>query len=130
MPLPQVGELLRGHGVGAVQLRCAADEPVHPGLSRAERQVVRHQLGDSGLALLGLAPYVTLADGAAGLAAHLDLAFDPGAPALRLMPGGSGAAVAYLTRAAATLAAAAAQARGSGYGCWSRHTTSSGAAPT
>jgi len=85
LPLPEVVELLRRHGVGAVQLRCADDEPVHAGLSARDRRRVRREL--AGLTLTGLATYVDLSDGAAGLDAHLDLARDLGAPALRLMPG-------------------------------------------
>ncbi|WP_433360575.1 sugar phosphate isomerase/epimerase family protein [Actinoplanes sp. CA-142083] len=85
LPLPEVRTLLRRHGIGAVQLRCADDEPVHVGLSGRERRQARRDL--EGLTLTGLATYVNLSDGAAGLDAHLDLALDLGAPALRLMPG-------------------------------------------
>lgn len=87
LPLPAVGALLRRHGVRAVQLRCAADEPVHAGIDAAARRTARRVLDDHGLTLTGLATYVNLSSGAAGLDAHLDLAHDLGAPALRLMPG-------------------------------------------
>src|SRR5690348_2426867 len=104
LPLDQVSSLLRRHGVGAVQLRCADDEPVHTGLSRRERQAARRQL--DGLTLIGLATYVNLSAGASGLEAHLELAQDLGAPALRLMPGDGDPAPG--------LATAADRARGSG----------------
>jgi len=103
-----VGELLRRHGVGAVQLRCAPDEPVHVGLGRAGRAAVRRELRDAGLELIGLATYVRLADGAVGLAEHLELARDLGAPAIRLMPGDDE------TAAARSLAQAVERAAGSG----------------
>ena len=99
LPLRHVAELLHRHGVDAVQVRCAPDEPVHVGLGPAARRAARGELG--GLTVLGLATYVRLDDGAAGLDAHLELAHDLGAPALRLMPGAGPA-----ERAADTLAAA------------------------
>jgi sugar phosphate isomerase/epimerase len=120
LPLPEVAELLRRHGVGALQLRCAADEPVHVGLTAAARSAVRRDLRAAGLTLIGLATYVRLADGAPGLDEHLELAHDLGAPALRLMPGGPGAdpfapvPPDVATRAAEALADAAARAAGSG----------------
>ena len=114
LPLDRVGALLRRHGVRAVQLRCAEDEPVHVGIDAAARRAARRRLGDDGLVLLGLATYVTLSAGAAGLAEHLELAHDLGAPALRLMPGGEGDPQAHLAYAAQTLAEAAVRAQGSG----------------
>ncbi|GIM89109.1 sugar phosphate isomerase/epimerase family protein [Paractinoplanes toevensis] len=123
LPLPQVGALLRRHGVGALQLRCAADEPVHVGLNAAARSGVRRDLRAAGLTLIGLATYVRLADGAPGLTEHLRLAQDLGAPALRLMPGGpdplrtgpmSPVPADVFDRAAEALADAAARAAGSG----------------
>lgn len=104
LPLDRVSELLRRHGVGAVQLRCAEDEPVHVGLDKRGRRTARRQL--AGLTLTGLATYVDLSGGADGLEAHLDLALDLGAPALRLMPGNGDAA--------RGLATAVERARGSG----------------
>lgn len=114
LPIDQVGVLLRRHGVEAVQLRCAADEPVHVGLDPAARRAVRRQLGDEGLILLGLATYVNLAGGAGDFAAHLDLAHDLGAPAMRLMPGGADHPSTHLQRAAETLGRVATRAQGSG----------------
>ncbi|MEV6847519.1 hypothetical protein [Actinoplanes sp. NPDC051411] len=66
LPLPEVGALLRRHRVSAVQLRCAADEPVHVGLSPSARRRAREQLESAGLTLLGLATYVQLSSGADG----------------------------------------------------------------
>jgi sugar phosphate isomerase/epimerase len=83
-----VAELLHRHHVGALQLRCAPDEPVHVGLSPRARSAVRRDLRTAGLTLIGLATYVRLSDDANGLAEHLALAQDLGAPSLRLMPGG------------------------------------------
>jgi sugar phosphate isomerase/epimerase len=114
LPIPEVGTLLRRHGVGAVQLRCAADEPVNIGLSATDRRAARRRLGDEGLILLGLATYVNLTGGAADFVAHLDLAHDLGAPALRLMPGGADHPSTHLQRAAETLARVASRAAGSG----------------
>ena len=87
LPLDRVAALLHRHGVDAVQLRCAADEPVHAGISPAARRAARRLLADEGLRLIGLATYVKLSEGASDLPAHLELAHDLGAPALRLMPG-------------------------------------------
>jgi sugar phosphate isomerase/epimerase len=111
LPLDEVGTLLRRHGVGAVQLRCAEDEPVHVGLDVRERKKARGQLRKDGLTLTGLATYVNLSgDGwASDLDAHLELAHDLGAPALRLMPGNAAPPV-----VATALARAADRARGSG----------------
>jgi sugar phosphate isomerase/epimerase len=131
LPLDEVGALLRRHDVPAVQLRCAADEPVHVGLAPAARRAARQTLADEGLILIGLATYVKLADGAPGFDEHLQLAHDLGATAMRLMPGGSeppgGRTVgspafdqathpsqAVLERAAETLARIAQRAAGSG----------------
>lgn len=113
-PIDQVGALLRRHGVEAVQLRCASDEPVHVGIDAAARRDIRRRLGDEGLALIGLATYVNLAGGATDFAAHLDLAHDLGAPALRLMPGGGDHPSTHLQRAAETLSRIAARTNGSG----------------
>ncbi|MFI5898270.1 sugar phosphate isomerase/epimerase family protein [Actinoplanes sp. NPDC051513] len=106
LPLDRVGALLRRHGVTGVQLRCAGDEPVHVGLGTRERRKTRRQLAGDGLTLTGLATYVDLSAGATGLQAHLDLAYDLGAPALRLMPGDGDPT--------AALATAVERARGSG----------------
>ncbi|MEU8656083.1 sugar phosphate isomerase/epimerase family protein [Actinoplanes philippinensis] len=112
LPLDRVARTLRRHGVGAVELRCADDEPVHTGLSRAGRRAARAAL--DGLRLVGLATYVRLTEGAAGLGEHLDLAYDLGAPALRLMPGGDGDPAPLLGPAATALADAVVAAEGSG----------------
>ncbi|MFF5297484.1 sugar phosphate isomerase/epimerase family protein [Paractinoplanes globisporus] len=84
LPLAQVAALVRPY---AIELRCAEDEPVHVGISKAARRDARQLLADEGVTLVSLATYVKLADGARGLDAHLELAHDLGAPALRLFPG-------------------------------------------
>lgn len=118
-----MGKLLRRHDVTAVQLRCAADEPVHIGLSPAARRAARETLADDGLILIGLATYVKLTDGAPAFDEHLELAHALGAPALRLMPGGPEPGStrpathpphAVLERAAESLARVAQRAAGSG----------------
>ncbi|MGY0230671.1 sugar phosphate isomerase/epimerase family protein [Longispora urticae] len=85
LPLTDVVALARRYGIGAVELRCAPTEPVHPGISRTERAVARVDL--DGLAVSGLATYITLSEGIDGLAEHVELAYDLGAGTLRLFPG-------------------------------------------
>ncbi|MGH8794351.1 MAG: sugar phosphate isomerase/epimerase, partial [Stackebrandtia sp.] len=88
-PVADVLATATRHGAGLVQLRVADDEPVHVGLSPAERRDVRDQFAAAGVGLAALATYVRLSDAdlAAPLAAHVELAADLGAPALRLFPG-------------------------------------------
>ena len=116
LPIDRVAALLRRHGVPGVQLRCAADEPVHTGIDAADRVAVRRTLEDDGIALVGLATYVRLSEGAPGLTDHLELARDLGAPALRIMPGGKSGLVGHdlVESAARTLSESAAEARAAG----------------
>lgn len=107
LPLREVGALLRRHGVSAVQLRCASDEPVNVAMPASARRRARGDLSE--LTLLGLATYVRLSSGADGFDEHLRLALDLGAPALRLMPGDG-----PVGAAAEALTAVAARAAGSG----------------
>lgn len=72
-----------------MQLRIADDEPVHVGLPAEQRRQVRRKFYTAGVRLGSLATYVKLSDPdiAASLEAHVQLAVDLGAPALRLFPG-------------------------------------------
>jgi sugar phosphate isomerase/epimerase len=87
--LDEVLALAVKHGADLVELRIADDEPVHIGLSGTERAAVKRRFAEAGVAFGALATYVKLSDpGLAGpLAAHVELAADLGAPALRLFPG-------------------------------------------
>lgn len=107
LTVPGVAALLRRHGVRHVELRCAPDEAVHIG---ADGRRLGRELTNEGLAVLTLATYVDLSAGASGFAEHLELAVSLGAPALRIMPGGS----AVVGPPAETLARIASESEGSG----------------
>ncbi len=88
-------DLARRYGFDGVELRAGPDQPVHTGLSDAQRQRVTRQLRESGVTPLSVASYVKIAapgpsdqevidDGTA----HLRLAADLGARFLRVFPGG------------------------------------------
>ncbi|GAB3448041.1 sugar phosphate isomerase/epimerase [Phycicoccus ginsengisoli] len=84
------------HGCTGVELRAAPDQPVHVGLSPADRASVRTALADHGLTALDVSSYVRVCppgdDSAvvADLRAHLRLAADIGALGVRVFPGGVG----------------------------------------
>jgi sugar phosphate isomerase/epimerase len=94
-PLEQVIDIaVRGPWRG-VELRAAPDEPVHVGLTAAEREGSRRLLADAGIGVLAVASYVEVdapdvSDEAciADLVAHVELASDLGAPFVRVFPGG------------------------------------------
>jgi sugar phosphate isomerase/epimerase len=89
--LPDVVALAGETGWTGVELRAAPDEPVHTGLTRAQRSAAVAQL--DGLAVACVASYVKVAaegeDEAcvADLLAHAQLAADIGAAAVRVFPG-------------------------------------------
>lgn len=88
LPLADVAALARKYGIGLVELRCAADEPVHVGLSKAEKDAARSAL--DGLGITALASYYRLCDDDVSiLADHVELAHDLQAPAIRIFPGRS-----------------------------------------
>jgi sugar phosphate isomerase/epimerase len=88
LPLPDVAALARKYEVPLVELRCADDEPVHVGLSKAERAKARADL--DGLEINALASYYRLCDDdIAKLEAHVELAHDLQASAIRVFPGRS-----------------------------------------
>lgn len=88
-PIEQVLTMAKQHGADLLQLRIADDEPVHPGLSSAQRSSVKREFAAAGIGFGALATYVRLSDPGLlePLKAHLDLAAELGAPALRLFPG-------------------------------------------
>jgi sugar phosphate isomerase/epimerase len=94
LPLADVVTLAQSTGWTGLELRVAPDEPVHVGLSAAERAAARAAL--SGVELLAIASYIKVANNAisdedciADALAHAALAADLGAPYLRVFPGGT-----------------------------------------
>src|SRR6185295_5915748 len=109
LPLPSVAVLAHRYGVPLVELRCAPDEPVNVEMSPAARAQARADL--DGLEINALASYYRLCDDPVSkLVAHVELAHDLGAPAVRVFPGKSPSTSVSL--AAERLAAAAAVADG------------------
>ncbi|MFF8031045.1 sugar phosphate isomerase/epimerase family protein [Streptomyces sp. NPDC016626] len=96
LPLTDVLALATAHGYHGVELRTHSEEPVHPGLTPAERADTAAAFKAAGVEPLGLAGYVPVA--APGedapvieeIRALLDLARDLGAPFVRVFPGGGG----------------------------------------
>ncbi|MFJ3983017.1 sugar phosphate isomerase/epimerase family protein [Streptomyces fungicidicus] len=94
LPLNDVLALATAHGYHGVELRAHPEEPVHPGLTPAQRSDAAAAFKASGVELLGLAGYARVA--APGedepvlteIRALLDLARDLGAPFVRVFPGG------------------------------------------
>ncbi|MFE6283325.1 sugar phosphate isomerase/epimerase family protein [Streptomyces sp. NPDC057877] len=93
LPLPDVTRLATEHGYHGVELRTHPEEPVHTGLSPAERTEVAAHFKATGVEILGLAGYARVAAPGddepvlAELRALLDLARDLGAPYIRVFPG-------------------------------------------
>lgn len=95
LPLREVVALARETGWPGVELRAAADEPIHIGLTAEERAAARAEL--DGVTPLCVASYVKVAaegstddaDDAvvADALAHAKLAADLGIPAVRVFPG-------------------------------------------
>ncbi|GAA4997551.1 sugar phosphate isomerase/epimerase family protein [Streptomyces siamensis] len=94
LPVPDVVRLAAAHGYHGVELRAHPEEPVHPGLTAAERADVAAAFKSLGIEILGLAGYARVAapgDDAPVLAEIrelVDLARDLGAPFVRVFPGG------------------------------------------
>ncbi|MGW8886476.1 sugar phosphate isomerase/epimerase family protein [Streptomyces sp. NPDC055749] len=94
MPIADVVRLAAGHGYQGVELRTHPEEPVHLGLSPAERAEVVQEFKSGGVEILTLAGYVRVAaEGAdepviAELAQLAELARDLGARNVRVFPGG------------------------------------------
>ncbi|MEV7232550.1 sugar phosphate isomerase/epimerase family protein [Streptomyces sp. NPDC051020] len=98
MPIADVIRLAVDHGYQGVELRAHPEEPVHPGLSSAERADVAEEFKKGGVEILTVAGYVRVA--AEGddqpvldeLAELVELARDLGARHVRVFPGGGGLA--------------------------------------
>ncbi|MFR9791089.1 sugar phosphate isomerase/epimerase family protein [Streptomyces sp. MB22_4] len=94
LPVPDVLALASAHGYHGVELRAHPEEPVHPGLSPAERAETAALFRSAGVEPLCLAGYTRVAapgDDSAVLAelrALLQLAHDLEAPFVRVFPGG------------------------------------------
>jgi sugar phosphate isomerase/epimerase len=95
LPLVDVVRLARASGFGGVELRSADGEPVHKGLTAAERREAVRILSDGEVAPLSIASYVEVDDPSLGdddvvdeTLAQLELALDLGAPFVRVFPGG------------------------------------------
>ncbi|MDR3083540.1 MAG: sugar phosphate isomerase/epimerase [Streptomyces sp.] len=94
LPVPDVVRLAATHGYHGVELRAHPEEPVHPGITAAQRVGVAAEFRTAGIEILGLAGYAHVAapgDDTPVLAqihALLDLAHDVGAPYVRVFPGG------------------------------------------
>ncbi|MGP3637187.1 sugar phosphate isomerase/epimerase family protein, partial [Streptomyces sp. 24-1644] len=93
-PIADVVRLAVDHGYQGVELRTHPEEPVHLGLSPAERAEVVEEFRRDGVEILALAGYVRVAaEGAdepviAELAQLVELARDLGARNVRVFPGG------------------------------------------
>ncbi|MES9519983.1 sugar phosphate isomerase/epimerase family protein [Streptomyces capoamus] len=93
LPVPEVLALATTHGYHGVELRAHPEEPVHPGLSPAERAATAALFPGAGVEVLGLAGYTRVAapgEDAPVLAEIRDLlrlAHDLGAPFVRVLPG-------------------------------------------
>ncbi|MEU4038994.1 sugar phosphate isomerase/epimerase family protein [Streptomyces collinus] len=93
LSVPDVLALATAHGYHGVELRAHPEEPVHPGLTAAERAETAALFKAAGVEMLGLAGYTRVA--APGddapvldeLRSLLQLAHDLGAPFLRVFPG-------------------------------------------
>jgi sugar phosphate isomerase/epimerase len=89
LPLRDVAALARKSGWTGLELRAAADEPVHTGLTAAQRATALAEL--DGVPVLCIASYVKVAvpgdSCVADAVAHAHLARDLGAQAVRVFPG-------------------------------------------
>ncbi|MFJ5925806.1 sugar phosphate isomerase/epimerase family protein [Kitasatospora sp. NPDC092948] len=105
-PLDAVLALAADHGYQGLELRAGPGEPVHTGLTSAERRATAQQFTAAAVTPLTVASYVGIAEPGpdapvlADLLAHLHLAADLGAPYVRVFPRG-GADTAEGTRTAA-----------------------------
>ncbi|MFI1165204.1 sugar phosphate isomerase/epimerase family protein [Streptomyces sp. NPDC020801] len=94
LPVPDVVRLAATHGYHGVELRAHPEEPVHPGIDRAQRDRVAAEFKAGGVEILGLSGYARVAapgDDApvfAEIRELLELAHDLGAPFVRVLPGG------------------------------------------
>lgn len=61
LPVPEVLALATAHGYHGVELRAHPEEPVHPGLSPADRDRTAALFKDAGVEVLGVAGYTRVA---------------------------------------------------------------------
>jgi sugar phosphate isomerase/epimerase len=96
LPVGQVVRLAADNGFHGVELRASPEGPVHTGLSAAERAGVAAEFRAAGVEVLTVAAYAKVAapgeDGPVldEVDAAVALAYDLGAPFVRVFPGGSG----------------------------------------
>ena len=114
MPVAQVVRLATDHRFHGVELRAhATEEPVHVGLTSAQRARVVREFHAAGVVVMGVASYVKVAAPGedepvlADLRAHVALAADLGAPYVRVFPGAGDATASADDVAARRLAAVA-----------------------
>ncbi|PJN24951.1 sugar phosphate isomerase/epimerase [Kitasatospora sp. CB02891] len=105
-PLDAILALAAEHGYQGLELRAAPSEPVHTGLTSAERRATARRFAAAAITPLTVASYIGIAEPGpdapvlADLRAHLHLAADLGAPYVRVFPRG-GSDVLEGTRTAA-----------------------------
>lgn len=94
LPVDQVVRLAADNGFHGVELRaCAGEEPVHTGLSGAERAAVADRFAGSGVEVVSVAGYARVARGGPDepvvdeVRAQVGLAADLGARFVRVFPG-------------------------------------------
>lgn len=94
VPVLEAARVAADHGCQGLELRVHPDEEVHIGLTLHRVEQVRKQIADAGLEVACLAGYAQVCgpgtDQAviAELRALIDLAYQLGAPAVRVFPGG------------------------------------------
>ncbi|MCQ4082843.1 sugar phosphate isomerase/epimerase [Streptomyces sp. RB6PN25] len=95
LPVAQVIRLAAESGFHGVELRAhGTEEPVHAGLTRAERSDVATRFADGGVEILAVASYAKAAAAGADdpvlddIRAHVTLTADLGASFVRVFPGG------------------------------------------
>ncbi|GAA1413890.1 sugar phosphate isomerase/epimerase [Streptomyces thermospinosisporus] len=95
LPVSDVLRLATAHGYHGIELRAHPEEPVHSGLSTAERADVAAEFKAAGVEILSLGGYAKVAapcedDIVITEVRHLlELARDLGAPYVRVFPGGT-----------------------------------------
>ncbi|MDQ0991018.1 sugar phosphate isomerase/epimerase [Streptomyces sp. V3I7] len=93
LPVSEALALATAHGWDGIELRAHPEEPVHPGLDRAERTRTAEEFEAAGVQLLALAGYARVAapgdDGPVltEISQLLTLAHDLKAPFVRVFPG-------------------------------------------
>ncbi|GGV34036.1 sugar phosphate isomerase/epimerase family protein [Streptomyces spectabilis] len=94
LPVADVLRLATTHGYHGVELRAHPEEPVHPGITPAQRADVVAAFKEAGVSVVGVAGYARLADESADdvvlgeVRGLVELARDLGAPFVRVFPGG------------------------------------------